>query len=210
MIGAGSVPLLLVAGLGNPGPEYAATRHNAGAILLRRIAVRERVSFHPDLRRQVDLCALRRSGTVVRLLQPLTAMNNNGQPVAACARYFRIPPRQILVLHDELDLEPGKLQLRQGGGCAGHRGLEAVREHLGSSDFVRLRLGIGRPSQREQVVSYVLGRPGPQEEERIGQAMERAMEQLPAILDGELEQAMNHLHQRRSPATGTASNPPPA
>jgi PTH1 family peptidyl-tRNA hydrolase len=133
----------------------------------------------------------------LRLLEPLTFMNRSGQAVSAVARYFSIPPEQILVAHDELDLPPGEVRLKQGGGHAGHNGLRDVMSALGSRDFWRLRVGIDHPGDRSRVVDYVLSRPGRDEARALDEALERAADCLDDILEGRFQAAMNRLHGGR-------------
>ncbi len=187
----------LVVGLGNPGPKYQDTRHNTGFwfvdLLSRRHGGRllNESKFHGLLDR------LRIGGFDVRLLQPLTFMNRSGQSVSALARYLDIAADEILVVHDELDLPPGQVRLKQGGGHAGHNGLRDIMSALGSRDFWRLRVGIDHPGDRSQVVDYVLHQPGRDEARAIEDSLEEAADVLPEILAGHFGQVMNRLHSIR-------------
>ena len=187
----------LIVGLGTPGPKYEDTRHNAGFwfidLLLRRHGGRllNESKFHGLLGR------MRIDGSDLRLLQPLTYMNRSGQSVSAVARYFDIAPEQILVVHDELDLPPGQVRLKQGGGHAGHNGLRDIMSALGNRDFWRLRVGIDRPQQRGPVVDYVLSRPGRDDLRAIEESLEEAVDSLSDILTGRFSHAMNRLHSQR-------------
>src|SRR5512144_451074 len=160
----------LIAGLGNPGPEYDATRHNAGFWFVDAVARELKVSLVPE-RSYFGLAAraTTRHGSVW-LLEPMTFMNLSGKSVAALARFFKIVPDEILVVHDELDLQPGQLKLKLGGSAAGHNGLKDIQAQLGSADFWRLRLGIGHPGVRAEVVDYVLRKPSADHRDAIAKA----------------------------------------
>lgn len=194
----------LVVGLGNPGSKYEKTRHNAGFWWLDLIANQVRTSFNRESRFQgATAKVLTRQGESsgdVWLLKPETFMNNSGQAVASLANYFKISAKDILVAHDELDLLPGAVKLKFGGGLSGHNGLKSIAANLGTQDFWRLRLGIGHPrdnaaSERE-VVDYVLHAPRAEEHEAIDEAMSRALEVWPQIVADEMEAAMLTLHTR--------------
>jgi peptidyl-tRNA hydrolase, PTH1 family len=187
-------PLQLVVGLGNPGAQYAQTRHNAGFWLLDALAYSHNAVFRLESRFHGYSCQLPVSNC--RLLKPETYMNRSGQSVAALARFYRIPPTQILVVHDEIDLPPGNAKLKQGGGAGGHNGLKDIIQQLGSNQFWRLRIGVGHPGQREQVVNFVLTRPSAPEQDLIDDSIARALKLMPQILDGGIAKAMNHLHAR--------------
>jgi len=184
----------LVAGLGNPGPRYESTRHNAGFWFVDRLAevcgarLREESRFHGAL----GQCLL--AERTLRLLRPATFMNRSGQSVAAVVRYFDLPAEALLVAHDDLDLPPGTVRLKRGGGHGGHNGLRDIIAHLGTKDFLRLRIGIGHPGHRDAVVDYVLTRPRPEEREAIDAGIRRALEVMPQVVEGRLEAAMNVLH----------------
>lgn len=147
---------LLVAGLGNPGREYARTRHNAGHMVCDELARRVGASFRSKF--SGDLAELRLNGVRVALLKPQTYMNESGRSVGAATRFFKLPPNQLLVVHDEVDLDLGRLQVRHGGGLAGHNGLRSVAQHVGSPEFQRLRIGVGRPERGDPrpVADWVL------------------------------------------------------
>jgi PTH1 family peptidyl-tRNA hydrolase len=187
----------LIVGLGNPGPRYQETRHNAGVWLVEELARRYDGHFRPESRFFGDVCRLRLGGSECWLLKPMTFMNRSGQSVSAFARYYGIAPSQILVAHDELDLEPGIVRLKRGGGHAGHNGLRDLIKALDSRDFMRLRLGVGHPGHKDQVIEYVLHRPSREEADAILAALERVADLLPLILDGSHQQAMNRLHGGR-------------
>jgi peptidyl-tRNA hydrolase, PTH1 family len=147
---------LLVAGLGNPGREYERTRHNAGWLVLDELARRQGGSWRSKF--SGSLAEIRLDGARLALLKPETYMNESGRPVAAAARFFKVPAESLLVVHDDVDLEPGRLQARRGGGLAGHNGLRSLAQHLGTQDFLRLRIGVGRPGRGDprSVADWVL------------------------------------------------------
>ncbi|AGA91819.1 peptidyl-tRNA hydrolase [Thioflavicoccus mobilis 8321] len=184
----------LIVGLGNPGPQYELTRHNVGFWLADRLAAQEGCAFRADSKLHGTLCRLTLSGRDVRVLKPSTFMNRSGQSVAATARYFSIAPEEILIAHDELDLPPGSVRLKQGGGHAGHNGLRDTIQQLGSRDFWRLRIGIGHPGDKSQVVGYVLNRPTRDEGALIVDAVDEAERSLAEIVTGGFQRAMNRLH----------------
>ena len=186
----------LLVGLGNPGPEYEATRHNAGFwwvdAAARQLGARlsaERAYF--GLVGRVN-----RPTGPVWLLQPQTYMNVSGKSVAALARFFKIAPQEILVVHDELDLLPGQMKLKQGGGHAGHNGLRDIHAQLGSADYWRLRLGIGHPGVKAEVADYVLRKPPADQREAIERTIDESLKQLEPMLNGDLQQAMMKLHAK--------------
>ena len=149
---------LLVAGLGNPGREYADTRHNVGFLVCDELARRHGASFRSKF--SGDLAELRLDDARVALLKPQTYMNDSGRSVGPAARFFKVDPRDLLVVHDEVDLEPGRLQARRDGGLAGHNGLRSIAQELGTRDFLRLRVGVGRPERGDPrpVADFVLSR----------------------------------------------------
>ena len=195
----------LIAGLGNPGAEYAATRHNAGFWLVDLLAreagatLRHEKGFHGFAAR-ARLC-----GDEIWLLQPQTFMNRSGLSVVALARFYKILPEQILIVHDELDLPAGAAKLKLGGGSGGHNGLKDVSAHLTTPQYWRLRLGIGHPRDllppearagaKTEVVNYVLKPPRRDEQEAIDVAIERSLAVMPLIVKGEMERAMMQLHR---------------
>lgn len=184
----------LLVGLGNPSPDYQNTRHNAGFWFADLIASQYRLVFSREGRYQGLVAKLNVGEGVMYLLKPLTFMNRSGESVAAIASFLRLEPRQILVVHDELDLAPGVVRLKCGGGHGGHNGVRDVIAHLGASDFYRLRVGIGHPGDRSVVVRYVLNAPSRGEEEQIRGAMARALAAVPELLGGSLDLVMNRLH----------------
>ena len=189
----------LIAGLGNPGAEHEQDRHNAGFWFVDELARAHGADWAREAKLH-GLTARARIGTdSVFLLQPMTWMNRSGLAVAALARFYRIEPAQILVVHDELDLLPGQAKFKQGGGHAGHNGLRDIQAQLGSTNFWRLRLGIGHPRSlglAQEVVSFVLQRPGREQRQQIDEAMAHALDALPLLIGGDPEAAMQQLHSR--------------
>jgi PTH1 family peptidyl-tRNA hydrolase len=197
-----SAAIQLVAGLGNPGPEYAETRHNAGFWWVERIAAAHGASWRAEAKFHSRVARVRQSGHEAWLIEPSTYMNLSGRAVAALARFYKIAPEAVLVVHDELDLAPGVVKLKRGGGVAGHNGLKDIAAQLGTPDFWRLRIGIGHPGQGADVANYVLKPPRREEAAAIEDATARSLEQWPLIVAGNLEAAMLKLHTRPKPATG--------
>ncbi len=186
-----------IVGLGNPGPKYEQTRHNAGFWFLDEIARRHGVPLRSEHKFAGEVGRLESAGRRCWLLKPTTFMNRSGRAVGALSRFYRIPPESLLVVHDELDLPPGAVRLKRGGGHGGHNGLRDIMATLGSRDFLRLRIGIGHPGHKDQVVDYVLSPPRKEEEVLIRQAIDRAADRLALLLEGKLEVVMNDLHSTR-------------
>lgn len=184
----------LIVGLGNPGSKYESTRHNVGFWFVDALAQSKGVKLRHENKFHGEVGKLDLAGNAVWLLKPMTFMNNSGQAVAALAQFYKIPPQQILVVHDELDIPSGALRVKQGGGHGGHNGLRDIVDRLGSKDFVRLRMGIGHPGVSRDVTNYVLGKPTADERTELEQAIDAALNQLPQLIDGELQKVMNHLH----------------
>jgi PTH1 family peptidyl-tRNA hydrolase len=188
-----AMPLKLIVGLGNPGREYAQTRHNAGWWFVETLASQHRGVWKQNAREHTELARVRVADTDLWLLKPTSFMNNSGGPVAAVTNFYRIAPAEILVVHDEIDLVPGIARLKQGGGHGGHNGLRDVMAHIGA-DFWRLRLGVGHPGSKDLVIGSVLDRPTADEQEIIGQAMTRSLGVLPDLVRGGAQHAMHLLH----------------
>ena len=186
----------LLVGLGNPGPEYEATRHNAGFWFVDEVADRLKVSLVPE--RGYFGLAARASvyGRPLWLLEPTTFMNLSGKSVAALARFFKIAPGEILVAHDELDLQPGQVRMKLGGSPAGHNGLKDIRAQIGTPDFWRLRLGIGHPGVKAEVIDYVLRKPKPEARVAIEDTIAKTMAVLDLIAAGEMERATMKLNAK--------------
>ena len=190
-------PIRLIVGLGNPGPDYERTRHNAGFWLLDQLADDLRAPFTADKAFFGHVGKARHDGTAVLLLKPMTYMNRSGQSVSALARFYKLVPEQVLVVHDELDLLPGQAKIKQGGSHAGHNGLKDIQSALGSPQFWRLRLGIGHPRSlglAQQVIDFVLHQPRREEQDKIDDTLTRSRAVIPALLKGEFDQAMQQLH----------------
>ncbi len=184
----------LIVGLGNPGSEYERTRHNAGFFFIDALAERQGVSLRRESKFHGEAAKVLIGGHQVWLLKPDTFMNRSGQSLAALANFYKIPIESVLVVHDELDLEPGVVRLKKGGGHGGHNGLRDIIARTGSKDFWRLRLGIGHPGHSSKVTGFVLGKPSTDERIELDRAIDRVLDELPAILGGEQQKAMNRLH----------------
>ena len=187
----------LIVGLGNPGDEYARTRHNAGFWLADRVADDLQASFALEKAFFGHVAKARHKGENVLLAKPMTYMNRSGQSVGALARFYKLAPEQILVLHDELDLAPGQAKLKQGGGHAGHNGLKDIQAALGSPAFWRLRLGIGHPRELglvQPVVDFVLHPPRRPEQDAIDAMIDRCRAVVPWMLGGDFDRATRQLH----------------
>ena len=192
----GEHPIRLVAGLGNPGARYAGTRHNVGFWFVDEIARRHNGQFRQNRAFLGDICRVQLAGEPVWLLKPSIFMNRSGSSVRALAHYHKIPVQSLLVVHDELDLAAGSVRLKRSGGHGGHNGLRDLHAQLGSDQYRRLRIGIGHPGIASEVVNYVLSKPSPEDRDHIGAAIDVAVDTLPKIVRGELEQSMNLLHAR--------------
>jgi PTH1 family peptidyl-tRNA hydrolase len=184
----------ILVGLGNPGRDYERTRHNAGSWLVERFAARDGITLRNDVKYQAYVGRHAPSGAWILL--PQTYMNASGKSVMFLARFFKIEPTEILVAHDELDLAPGTAKLKQGGGVAGHNGLKDIAARIGSTDFWRLRFGIGHPGDRNVVADYVLNKPSPEDRAAIDQSIDRALDVLGQCLEGDLQGAMLKLHTK--------------
>ena len=184
----------LVVGLGNPGPEYEATRHNAGFWFVDALAEQLKARLAPERGYQALAARVNHADGPVRLLEPMTFMNRSGFSVATLARFFKIEPAQILVVHDELDLLPGQAKLKFGGSAAGHNGLKDIHGQLGTLDFWRLRLGIGHPGIKAEVVNWVLKKPAPDHREAIEKSIEQSLKAVDDLFAGEMDRALQKIH----------------
>jgi len=184
----------LIVGLGNPGAEYAETRHNAGFRFLDVVLAASNETLRAESRFTSHAAKLRIDGKDVWFLEPQTFMNHSGDAVSRFAQYYKIPVTEILVVHDDLDLPPGTIRLKKGGGDGGHNGLSDITQKLGSSDYVRLRIGIGHPGNAAQVISYVLKKAPEAEQTLIDAAIQHGQAHLMEILHGEFQKVMNSLH----------------
>ena len=187
----------LVVGLGNPGTRYAETRHNAGFWFLDRLASHAGATLRTQSKLHAELARVNYAGRDCILARPTTFMNESGQAVRAVLDYFRLGADQLLVAYDELDLPPGSVRLKLGGGHGGHNGLRDIFRHTVDHDFLRLRIGIGHPGDKDRVTPWVLGRATASDEQQIRDAIEDAMDVMPLVLKGELPAAMKQLHTEK-------------
>jgi peptidyl-tRNA hydrolase, PTH1 family len=186
----------LIAGLGNPGREHERDRHNVGFVFALRLAADYRVELRSEARYHGLVGRLTRPAGDVWLVLPQTYMNLSGRSVGPLARFYKVQPEEILVVHDELDFPPGVVKLKLGGGVAGHNGLKDIAAHLGTHGFWRLRIGIGHPGDKAVVPDYVLKSPPPADREQIEQALDRSLVVAALLLDGNMEAAMLKLHTK--------------
>ncbi|MCG6656521.1 aminoacyl-tRNA hydrolase [Halomonas campisalis] len=187
--------LKAIIGLGNPGPDYAATRHNAGAWVVEALARRANTELRPEKKFLGRYAKVQLDGHDLHLLEPATFMNRSGAAVAALCQFFKIAPGELLVAHDELDIAPGTARYKTGGGHGGHNGLRDTISALGNDrSFHRLRIGIGHPGEARQVTNYVLGRPGKAELAAIEAAIDECLATLPLAVSGDWARAMSRLH----------------
>ncbi|MDF1581963.1 MAG: aminoacyl-tRNA hydrolase [Methyloprofundus sp.] len=186
----------LIVGLGNPGQKYSKTRHNAGFLLLDELVYSEGVIFSAQSRFFGELAELSKGGDKVYLLKPATFMNRSGQAVLAVMKYYKILPEEVLVVHDELDFDPGVLKLKLGGGHGGHNGLRDIIAAIGSRNFLRLRVGIGRPQGSQAVADYVLSDFSRFDFELVISKFSGFLSLVPLLLVGDSESAMHKLHSQ--------------
>jgi peptidyl-tRNA hydrolase, PTH1 family len=189
----------LVVGLGNPGADYEGTRHNVGADAVRLLARREHTELARNKRVRCEIAEVRglaSTGVPVVLAVPSTYMNLSGGPVQSAAAWFKVPPERTVVLHDDLDVPVGSLKLKRGGGHAGHNGLKDVDRALGTRDYVRIRIGVGRPPGRMPGKDYVLRRPTPADREALDVVLEEAADAVAQLVGEGLEPTQNRYHSR--------------
>jgi len=186
----------LMVGLGNPGVEYEHTRHNAGFWFIDEVARQLKTALAPDRSYFGLVARVNLPGGPLWLLEPMTFMNLSGKSVAVLARFFKIAPEEILVAHDELDLMPGQMKMKLGGSHAGHNGLKDIQAQLGSPGFWRLRLGIGHPGVKAEVINHVLRKPPLGEREAIDQSIAQSLGALDLLIAGDMERAMLKIHAR--------------
>lgn len=186
--------MFLIVGLGNPGREYELSRHNIGFVVTDLLVDQWQISLRQNRRHQARVGKGRIAGQEVVVAQPLTYMNLSGQAVGSLARWYHLPPSQIIVVNDDLDLEVGRIRIRPRGHTGGHHGLDSIVAALGSSEFIRLRIGIGRPEHKEDVVDYVLAPFGDEDWEVVKAAVHRAAEAIEAILTQGVEKAMDQFN----------------
>ena len=189
----------LLVGLGNPGTEYEATRHNAGFWWIDTVASDLKVSLQPDRAYHGLLARTSVKGEAVWLLEPQTFMNLSGKSVGALARFFKIQPQEILVVHDELDITPGEAKLKLGGSHAGHNGLRDIHAQLGTDQYWRLRIGIGHPGVKSEVANWVLKKPAPDQRTAIEDCITRTSLALPHLLAGDMVKATQLIHTAKPP-----------
>ena len=189
----------LFVGLGNPGTEYEATRHNAGFWWVDALAQDLKVSLVPERSFHALVARTSLHGQALWLLKPQTFMNLSGKSVAALARFFKIQPDEILVAHDELDVVPGQAKLKFGGSHAGHNGLRDIHGQLGTGDYWRLRLGIGHPGVKAEVINWVLKKPAPEQRIAMEESIVRTLKAVPAMLAGEMDKATLIVHTSKPP-----------
>jgi PTH1 family peptidyl-tRNA hydrolase len=191
----------LIAGLGNPGPEYLRNRHNAGFWFADVLASGAGVRFAPEKRVHAETCRVTIGGEPVRVIKPDTFMNESGHAVVAALNYWKLAPEALLVVHDDLDLPPGTVRLKFDGGHGGQNGIRHIMAQLGHGKFHRLRIGIGHPGDRNRVTPWVLGNPNAADENAMLDAIARAREVLPLTVAGEFNEAMKRLHTPQGPGT---------
>ena len=199
----------LFVGLGNPGTEYEGTRHNAGFWWVDALARELKVSLHMDKAYHGLVARTSVNGRNVWLLEPQTYMNLSGKSVAALARFFKIAPQEILVVHDELDVPPGQAKLKQGGGHAGHNGLRDIHAQLGTGDYWRLRIGIGHPGVKSEVADWVLRKPAPEQRTAVEECIARTLKAAPALLEGDMAKATLLVHTNKPPRPKPPKPEPP-
>jgi peptidyl-tRNA hydrolase, PTH1 family len=202
----------LFVGLGNPGPDYEDTRHNAGFWWIDALARELKTSLVMDKSYHGMVARVSVQGQSVWLLKPMTFMNLSGKSVASLANFFKIPPQDMLVAHDELDIAPGEAKIKLGGSHAGHNGLRDIHAQLGTDQYWRLRLGVGHPGNKAEVINWVLKKPSPDHRIAIEQTIDRALKALPQFLAGDMEQATHLVHTskppRPKPPRPVAATPP--
>lgn len=194
---ASTPSLQLVVGLGNPGPQYERTRHNAGFWFVDELAAQYSGALRLDTRFGGEHCQISQAGHPLRLFKPMAFMNRSGQPIVRFAAYYRIPPPAILVVHDDMDLPPGTVRLKRAGGHGGHNGLRDIISQLGRNDFLRLRFGVGHSRSDGEAINHVLNRAPRDEQRLIDEALTDSLSAFPMIVQGDLQKAMQVLHSRR-------------
>lgn len=207
-----SDPIRLIVGLGNIGAEYERTRHNAGFWFVDEVARKASVHFSDERKFHGAVARVRDHAHELWLLKPGTYMNRSGQAVVALALYYKILPTQILVVHDELDLPPGSVKMKRGGGHAGHNGLRDIQAKLATPDFWRLRIGIGHPrtlQMNQEVADFVLHPASREHQQAIDDSIGRALDVVPQLVEGQFERAMMKLHATPPTAAATPSAAPP-
>lgn len=185
----------LIVGLGNPGSEYAKTRHNVGAWFVEKLAEESHQTLRNESKFFGEVTRIQLSGNPCYLLKPTTYMNESGQSIQAIAKFYKIKPEEILVAHDELDFPVGTVRIKESGGHGGHNGLRDTISHLHTNNFYRLRIGIGHPGNKDHVTPYVLGTPSRGDKELIMKSIDDALRVVPDLIVGESQRAMRWLHE---------------
>jgi peptidyl-tRNA hydrolase, PTH1 family len=193
-----SLPVKMIVGLGNPGPEYLMTRHNAGFWFVDALANKLSLSFSQDKKSQSELCRYQSGSTDCWICKPQTYMNDSGAAVQALSSYYKIPMEQVMVVHDEIDLEPGTTRLKKGGGHGGHNGLRDIIQRTGNKEFLRLRVGVGHPGNKDKVVPFVLGRASAKEEDLILDSFSLALEKSDQFFKDNLNKLMTELNNKNN------------
>lgn len=188
------VSIQLIVGLGNPGSEYAKTRHNVGFWFIDELASRESASLRHEPKFHGSIAKVTHLTHPCWLIKPNTYMNESGRTVVAVANFYKIPATSILVVHDELDFAPGTVRIKQGGGHGGHNGLRNIIDVLGTKDFYRIRLGIGHPGHKSMVMSYVLSEPTALDKDKINQSIDESLAVVSELVDGDVQKAFRFLH----------------
>ncbi len=199
----------LFVGLGNPGSDYAATRHNAGFWWIDELARELKVSLTMDKSYHGYVARTTVAGQTIWLLQPQTFMNLSGKSVAGLARFFKIAPEEILVAHDELDIAPGAMKMKLGGSHAGHNGLRDIHAQLGSADYWRLRIGVGHPGVKAEVINWVLKKPSPEQRQLIEEGIMRSLKAVPDMIKGDMDKATMLVHTTKPPRPNLPKPPKP-
>ncbi len=188
----------LIVGLGNPGPDYSETRHNVGQWFVAELAKRYSAQFKLETKYKAQIAKISIANREVRLVIPTTYMNESGQAIAPLANFFKIKAEEILIVHDELDLSPGVIKLKQGGGHGGHNGLRDAINKLGNNkNFLRLRIGIGHPGDKNKVTGFVLKKPDAQDRQLIEDSINDAVSVIEKVVEGDLQNAMTQLHTEK-------------
>lgn len=207
---SGNLPIKLIVGLGNPGPQYSDTRHNAGVWFIEQLARQLGITLQPENRFLGEVAKTKIKGNDLFLLFPTTYMNRSGQSVGALAKFFKVQPAEVLVAHDELDLLPGQLKIKRGGGHAGHNGLRDIQAHLGTNDYWRARIGIGHPrslGMNQSVSDFVLHRPMADQQKMIDGSLDILLKHVGSLLDGNFSQASTKIHTEVDQAYKQAQPP---
>jgi peptidyl-tRNA hydrolase, PTH1 family len=200
-----SLPVKMIVGLGNPGPEYLMTRHNAGFWFVDALARKLSLSFSQDKKSQSELCRYQSGSIDCWICKPQTYMNDSGTTVQALSSYYKIPMDQVMVVHDEIDLMPGTTRLKKGGGHGGHNGLRDIIQRTGNKEFLRLRIGVGHPGSKDKVVPYVLGRANSDDEDKIIESFALVLEKSEQFFKNNLNKLMTELNNKNNSESDSSS-----